>query len=377
MKAKLVRYPFNDGKRFRWDTYKMGKKFEYTWRRYMNGEYEDISPYIKAAPFDEEEYRNGDYAYVDLSRSNDAIDWAQYNEELGVGTDIDVSVDEVYVGQNEAPVSYTNPIVNHKAKMAWVPQTRSGIVDNISEPVYECQLVGYVSIPDDTYGFSAEDIELMKTHQYDTNTLVRRVMEINEPELTMGNGIYHAKVFTYNEQTELDQMPEYDYSYTNKWGNTTFPKKVIVVEQKQITNYKLKLNIYSYRYAPTYHSDGDYWDTTFIVQNRATINNVMANVNNDDTNQNYAALADTNTYNDMSQSRSCLTFREMLENYGLLPIKTQDGRKALYLIHYATVNYGTEPSYLGEQDTTHIIPINLGTSNTDAQQLLGYFTDFR
>ena len=76
MKAKLVRYPFNDGKRFRWDTYKMGKKFEYTWRQYINGDYQDISPFIKAEPFDEQAFNNGDYAYVDLSQNNEAVDYS-------------------------------------------------------------------------------------------------------------------------------------------------------------------------------------------------------------------------------------------------------------------------------------------------------------
>ena len=51
MKSKLVKYPFNDGKRYRWDTYKMGKKFEYTWEQSEPNNYETITPYIKAEPY--------------------------------------------------------------------------------------------------------------------------------------------------------------------------------------------------------------------------------------------------------------------------------------------------------------------------------------
>ena len=49
MKAKLVKYPFNDGKRYRWDTYKMGKKFEYSWDESEEPNYEKLVPFLKAS----------------------------------------------------------------------------------------------------------------------------------------------------------------------------------------------------------------------------------------------------------------------------------------------------------------------------------------
>lgn len=51
MKSKLVKYPFNDGKRYRWDTYKMGKRFEYSWSQSKPNNFQTITPYIKAEPF--------------------------------------------------------------------------------------------------------------------------------------------------------------------------------------------------------------------------------------------------------------------------------------------------------------------------------------
>lgn len=46
MKAKLVKYPFNE-KKYRWDTYKLGKEFEYYWDESLPNNFETIEPYIK------------------------------------------------------------------------------------------------------------------------------------------------------------------------------------------------------------------------------------------------------------------------------------------------------------------------------------------
>lgn len=44
MKAKLVKYPFNK-KKYRWDTYKQGKKFLYTWKKSAIKDWDKILPY--------------------------------------------------------------------------------------------------------------------------------------------------------------------------------------------------------------------------------------------------------------------------------------------------------------------------------------------
>lgn len=66
MKSKLVRYPFNDGKRYRWDTYQMGKKFEYTWGQSEPQNYETITPYFKYEPIVNDGSKR--YGYIDFSK---------------------------------------------------------------------------------------------------------------------------------------------------------------------------------------------------------------------------------------------------------------------------------------------------------------------
>ena len=67
MKSKLVKYPYKDGKRYRWDTYKMGKKFEYTWEQSEPNNYETITPYIKAEQYNPETLVPGEYGLVDIT----------------------------------------------------------------------------------------------------------------------------------------------------------------------------------------------------------------------------------------------------------------------------------------------------------------------
>lgn len=64
MKSKLVKYPF-DEKKYRWDTQKMGKEFEYSWDVSRPNNYEEITPFIKAVPFVKEE----DTTYVSMARN--------------------------------------------------------------------------------------------------------------------------------------------------------------------------------------------------------------------------------------------------------------------------------------------------------------------
>lgn len=65
MKSKLVKYPFNDGKRYRWDKYQMGKKFEYAWERTpLAKNYNTITPYIEAQQPNNTDLWNGDYAVL-------------------------------------------------------------------------------------------------------------------------------------------------------------------------------------------------------------------------------------------------------------------------------------------------------------------------
>ena len=46
MKAKLVKYPYNE-KKYRWDTWKLGEEFQYFWDESLPNNFETIEPYIK------------------------------------------------------------------------------------------------------------------------------------------------------------------------------------------------------------------------------------------------------------------------------------------------------------------------------------------
>ena len=72
MKSKLVKYPFNDGKRYRWDTYKMGKKFEYTWEQSRIPNYDTLVPCIEAHTIN----RGMVYGYTDISSNNAAFSYS-------------------------------------------------------------------------------------------------------------------------------------------------------------------------------------------------------------------------------------------------------------------------------------------------------------
>lgn len=88
MKAKLVRYPFNDGKRFRWDTYKMGKKFEYTWQKSLPNNFDYITPYIKT---DTLSYNpNTTYGYFGADGTSHTIESA-YLDYNGVTSTVSTS----------------------------------------------------------------------------------------------------------------------------------------------------------------------------------------------------------------------------------------------------------------------------------------------
>ena len=90
MKAKLVKYPFNDGKRYRWDTYKMGKKFQYSWDESEEPNYKKLVPFLKAS--------NNDY-------SNDA-DTVAINIQDNVMTPFEYSMTNPVItgGKTFAPI---------------------------------------------------------------------------------------------------------------------------------------------------------------------------------------------------------------------------------------------------------------------------------
>jgi hypothetical protein len=61
MKSKLVKYPFNE-KKWRWDIWKLGRKFEYSWNKEPNANYSSVEPYFEYK--DVEDDKN--YYYADI-----------------------------------------------------------------------------------------------------------------------------------------------------------------------------------------------------------------------------------------------------------------------------------------------------------------------
>ena len=64
MKAKLVKYPFNE-KKYRWDTYKAGREFQYTWDESLPKNFNRLDPFIKYKQVDNEEGKL--FGYVNLA----------------------------------------------------------------------------------------------------------------------------------------------------------------------------------------------------------------------------------------------------------------------------------------------------------------------
>ena len=63
MKAKLVKYPF-DEKKYRWDTWYQGKEFRYYWDESLPNNFETIEPYIET-----ERKGTGNYGFISLDNS--------------------------------------------------------------------------------------------------------------------------------------------------------------------------------------------------------------------------------------------------------------------------------------------------------------------
>lgn len=64
MKSKLIRYPFSDGKRFRWDTKKMGKQFQYGWQKSLPNNYSTITPYIEGQTLSQTKASNSNNEFI-------------------------------------------------------------------------------------------------------------------------------------------------------------------------------------------------------------------------------------------------------------------------------------------------------------------------
>lgn len=98
MKSKLVKYPF-DEKKYRWDTHKMGKTFEYSWDETEPGDYTEINPYIEG-----ELYRfNTNKRYIILDGSNIPPFDIEENVSASVNTSVEQIEKESYEGANLNP----------------------------------------------------------------------------------------------------------------------------------------------------------------------------------------------------------------------------------------------------------------------------------
>lgn len=165
MKSKLVKYPFNDGKRYRWDTWKMGKEFEYSWRKIALGDYDSIAPYIKTEPFNTNSFNNGEYAVVDLSKNIDAFDWNSYAAEFGLKSYLNSTYP---TGQN---------LLDFLQNVGWAPSDNNCDIVKFKNSQAEINKYYFYLITSSNNLFSAYDYQQMIQHNYDVNKMVRHILE--------------------------------------------------------------------------------------------------------------------------------------------------------------------------------------------------------
>lgn len=188
MKSKLVKYPFNDGKRYRWDTYKMGKRFEYSWDRSPSANYTTMNPYIEAEPFDYSTIGNEDFVYLDLSTTdrenwitnydaeyggkwaaNENPQWDYYNYTLNSSSDTWNYIDHRYYSSiNVWPgLIYSNK--KHK----------NISFDDFTMDEDEWIAVQTLSSPNHLSGLTQEEFEWYCNNDFDVNKLVSRLLTTN------------------------------------------------------------------------------------------------------------------------------------------------------------------------------------------------------
>ena len=111
MKAKLVKYPF-DEKKYRWDTWYQGKEFEYFWDESLPNNFETIEPYIKTETYEYDDDHL--YSYADIRK--EPIDFsnlpATKNETaerlypVNTETNLPIYKIDVWVGDNSTATQY-------------------------------------------------------------------------------------------------------------------------------------------------------------------------------------------------------------------------------------------------------------------------------
>lgn len=160
MKAKLVKYPF-DEKKYRWDTYKLGKEFEYYWDESLPNNFRTIEPYIKIENYVYDE--NKDYGYIKLNESIE--DNRKLNEDL---EQLGYVVDKDYTYNKITPTE----------KLGWNENERVFIAFNDGESYYD----------ERTFGTLNEYCR--NSNQFDGTTLHYRFEPLGEEKTTTNINAY-------------------------------------------------------------------------------------------------------------------------------------------------------------------------------------------
>lgn len=90
MKAKLVKYPFNE-KKYRWDTWYQGKEFEYFWDESLPNNFDTIEPYFKL----KDSTDVSSIGYIDLKKN--ATDIAYKDRTISVSGDFRCNDKNYYI----------------------------------------------------------------------------------------------------------------------------------------------------------------------------------------------------------------------------------------------------------------------------------------
>lgn len=102
MKAKLVKYPFNE-KKYRWDTYAQEKEFEYYWDESLAKNFDTIEPYIKVEPFEYDPTK----IYAKILLNKNAIKEEAYSRRTFTVNNTIQTNGWYYSGENVTNIAYS------------------------------------------------------------------------------------------------------------------------------------------------------------------------------------------------------------------------------------------------------------------------------
>lgn len=363
MKSKLVKYPFNDGKRYRWDTYKMGKKFEYSWDKQLIGNYETLAPYIKYEDIDDNKFYNNEYAYVDFTQDENAIDWQEYEDGFQLEYDsTDISADynhSIGIGRQ----SQYRQDGWYNVKLIPTNNNATSVKMNNLQPITARHQVATISVADSR--FTAGDIELMKTHQFDVDKLVQRLAMTNSLYFFSNTYDKYDVSFLPGEGDYISARGEYRFTPSNEYtysyeyiSNVAYP--YIAVYAEFVGNFKMDLKfnldtLATYK-EPTAAGEPEQWQDPVYVNWTPELKDIymvyddrycqLGHIEDnrwivDEPKWLIRPARQQNASDDTSGNDNTVAWVKQQEYRGVIPVRQGEDINIFY-IHFHSYNNGTE-----------------------------------